>query len=246
MDFENKIVFVTGASRGIGAEIAKQFAQKGATVIGTATSENGAQNIAKTLQSIGKGFGLKLDVSDNKSIETVFAWMKDNTGLPDILINNAGITKDNLAMRMSEQDWLDVIHTNLDSVFNISKACLRTMMKKRWGRIITIGSVVGLAGNPGQVNYCASKAGVIGFSKSLAHEIASRGITVNVIAPGFIQTDMTDKMTEAQKQAIINQVPAQTLGQPADIAAAALFLASEGAQYITGQTLHVNGGMYMA
>lgn len=245
-NFENKVVFVTGASRGIGAAIAKDFAEKGATVVGTATSEAGAKKITQTLQSYGKGHGIKLNVTEAQSIEAAFAWMKDNTGYPDIIVNNAGITKDNLMMRLSEEDWLSVIHTNLDSVFNISKAAIRHMMKKRWGRIITIGSVVGTSGNPGQANYCASKAGVIGFSKSLAQEIASRNITVNVVAPGFIQTDMTDKLTDEQKQAIITQVPAQTLGQPEDIANAVTFLASEGARYITGQTIHVNGGMYMA
>ncbi|WP_119329394.1 3-oxoacyl-ACP reductase FabG [Cysteiniphilum halobium] len=245
MSFENKVVLVTGASRGIGAAIAQDFAEKGAVVVGTATSEAGAQKITQTLQAYGKGHGIKLNVTEAPDIEAAFTWMKDNTGHPDIIVNNAGITKDNLMMRLTEEDWLSVIHTNLDSIFTISKAAIRHMMKKRWGRIITIGSVVGTSGNPGQANYCASKAGVIGFSKSLAQEIASRNITVNVVAPGFIQTDMTDKLTDEQKQAIITQVPAQTLGQPQDIAHAVTFLASEGARYITGQTIHVNGGMYM-
>ena len=246
MSFTDKVVLVTGASRGIGAEIARQFAQAGAMVIGTATTDSGAEKIEKALQAYGKGHGLKLNVTSTQDIDMVFKWMKDNAGAPDIVVNNAGITKDNLMMRLSEEDWIDVIQTNLNSVFAISKASIRHMMKKRWGRIINIGSVVGSSGNPGQANYCASKAGVIGFSKSLANEIASRNITVNVVAPGFIQTDMTDQLTEEQKQAIINQVPAQSLGEPKDIAAATLFLASDGARYMTGQTLHVNGGMYMA
>ena len=246
MSFTDKVALVTGASRGIGAEIARQFAQAGAMVIGTATTDSGAEKIEKALQAYGKGHGLKLNVTSTQDIDMAFKWMKNNTGAPDIVVNNAGITKDNLMMRLSEEDWMDVIQTNLNSVFAISKASIRHMMKKRWGRIINIGSVVGSSGNPGQANYCASKAGVIGFSKSLANEIASRNITVNVVAPGFIQTDMTDQLTEEQKQAIINQVPAQSLGEPKDIAAATLFLASDGARYMTGQTLHVNGGMYMA
>ena len=246
MSFTDKVALVTGASRGIGAEIARQFAQAGAMVIGTATTDSGAEKIEKALQTYGKGHGLKLNVTSTQDIDMAFKWMKDNTGAPDIVVNNAGITKDNLMMRLSEEDWMDVIQTNLNSVFAISKASIRHMMKKRWGRIINIGSVVGSSGNPGQANYCASKAGMIGFSKSLANEIASRNITVNVVAPGFIQTDMTDQLTEEQKQAIINQVPAQSLGEPKDIAAATLFLASDGARYMTGQTLHVNGGMYMA
>ena len=246
MSFNGKVVLVTGASRGIGAEIAKTFAEQGATVIGTATSEAGAQQIFNTLQKIHEAcYGHKLNVTKTEEIQALFEWMKAGPGLPDIVINNAGITKDNLMMRLSEADWLDVIHTNLDSVFHLSKAAIRHMMKKRWGRIINIGSVVGSAGNPGQANYCASKAGIIGFSKSLAQEIASRGVTVNVISPGFIQTDMTDKLTDAQKAAILAQIPAQKLGKPKDIASAAAFLASEAAAYITGQTLHVNGGMYM-
>ncbi|MFZ9034542.1 MAG: 3-oxoacyl-ACP reductase FabG [Francisellaceae bacterium] len=245
-NFENKTVLVTGASRGIGLEIAKCFIKQGATVIGTATSDHGADDIRKLLDSDGKGFGVKLDVTSNEDIATLFNWMKAHTGLPDILINNAGINRDNLMLRMSESDWLDVIHTNLDAAFKLSKECLRSMMKKRWGRIINIGSVVGSAGNPGQANYCASKAGIIGFSKSLAQEVASRNITVNVIAPGFIKTDMTEKMTEEQKQAILSRIPSQNLGEASDIASAALYLASEGARYVTGHTLQVNGGMYMA
>ncbi|MBK2124481.1 3-oxoacyl-ACP reductase FabG [Fangia hongkongensis] len=245
MSFNEKVILVTGASRGIGKAIAKAFLQQGATVIGTATSESGAQKIEDSLKEYGNIHGQKLNITSIEDIKAIFDWMKANTGLPDVLVNNAGITKDNLMMRLSEEDWLDVLHTNLDSVFHLSKAAIRHMMKKRNGRIITIGSVVGSSGNPGQANYCASKAGVIGFSKSLAQEVASRNITVNVVAPGFIQTDMTDKLTDEQKTAIMGQIPSQKLGSPQDIAEATVFLASEGAHYITGQTLHVNGGMYM-
>ena len=246
MNFKDKVVLVTGASRGIGAEIAKIFAQLGAFVIGSATSDQGAQNITDTLAETGKGIGVKINFSVKKDIEVAFHSMKENKMLPDVLINNAGITRDNLMIRLSEEDWLAVINANLESVFKLSKAAMRHMMKQRWGRIINIGSVVGSSGNPGQTNYCASKAGVIGFSKALAQEVATRNITVNVIAPGFIQTDMTDKLTPEQKEAILQQIPLQKIGTPKDIAEAAVFLASDNAGYITGQTLHVNGGMYMA
>ena len=245
MNFETKVVFVTGASRGIGAAIAKEFVKKGYVVIGTSTSETGADNIRRTLEKYGIIYGIKLDVTKVNDIKSIFSWMKNNTGLADIIINNAGITKDNLMVRLTEDDWFKVINTNLSSIFSISKMGVRHMMKQRWGRIISIGSIVGTSGNLGQTNYCASKAGLIGFSKSLAQELASRNITVNVIAPGFIQTDMTSKLTESQRKAILSNIPAQTLGIPEDIAKTAMFLASDSARYITGQTIHVNGGMYM-
>jgi len=246
MNFKEKTVLVTGASRGIGAEIANTFAKLGAFVIGSATSEQGAKNITDAITKAGKGMGIKIDFSAKEDIDAAFDLMKKNNALPDIVVNNAGITRDNLMLRLSEEDWSAVIDTNLTSVFKLSKAAMRHMMKQRWGRIINIGSIVGSSGNPGQTNYCASKAGVTGFSKALAQEVATRNITVNVIAPGFIQTDMTDKLTSEQKQAILQKIPLQKIGSPKDIAEAAVFLASDHAGYITGQTLHVNGGMYMA
>lgn len=240
---QGKIVLVTGASRGIGRAIAEEFAAKGATVIGTATTERGAEAISAYLGQQGKG--LALNVTDPASIEKVLEEIKAQFGDIDILVNNAGITRDNLLMRMKDEEWFDILQTNLSSVYRLSKAVLRAMMKKRFGRIITIGSVVGSMGNPGQTNYCAAKAGVVGFSKSLAKEVASRGITVNVVAPGFIETDMTNELTEEQQQAILTQVPTGRLGQAEEIAKAVAFLASDDASYITGETLHVNGGMYM-
>lgn len=241
---ENKIALVTGATRGIGRAIAQELAARGAFVIGTATSEKGAAAIADFLGE--KGTGLVLNVADKASIDAVLEQIKSQHGDIDILVNNAGITRDNLLMRMKEEEWTDILETNLTSVFHLSKAMLRSMMKKRFGRIITIGSVVGSMGNPGQANYCAAKAGLIGFSKALAQEVASRGITVNVVAPGFIATDMTDALTEDQKAGILTNVPAGRLGTPEDIAKAVAFLASEDAAYVTGTTLHVNGGLYMA
>lgn len=240
---QGKIALVTGASRGIGKAIAEELVAKGATVIGTATSEKGAEAISAYLGQHGKG--LVLNVTDLTSIEQTLAQIKAEFGEIDILVNNAGITRDNLLMRMKEEEWSDIIDTNLTSVFYLSKAMLRSMMKKRYGRIINIGSVVGSSGNPGQTNYCAAKAGLIGFSKALAQEVASRGITVNVVAPGFIATDMTHALTDEQKQGILSQVPAGKLGEAKDIAKAVAFLASEDAGYITGTTLHVNGGLYM-
>ncbi|MFD0966533.1 3-oxoacyl-ACP reductase FabG [Seminibacterium arietis] len=241
---QGKIALVTGATRGIGRAIAEELSRRGAFVIGSATSQRGAEAISAYLGEKGKG--VVLNVADQESIESVLAQIKSDFGDIDILVNNAGITKDCLLMRMKEEDWFDLLQTNLTSVFRLSKAMLRTMMKKRYGRIITIGSVVGSTGNPGQTNYCAAKSGLIGFTKALAKEVASRGITVNVVAPGFIATDMTAVLTDEQKSDILSQVPAGHLGEPKDIAKAVAFLASDDAAYITGTTLHVNGGMYMA
>ncbi|EOW0743189.1 3-oxoacyl-ACP reductase FabG [Proteus mirabilis] len=243
MGFDGKIALVTGASRGIGRAIAEKLIACGATAIGTATSENGAKAISEYLGNKGKGF--VLNVTETDSIEKFLADVRAEFGEIDILVNNAGITRDNLLMRMKDDEWQDIIDTNLSSVFRLSKAVMRAMMKKRYGRIITIGSVVGTMGNAGQANYAAAKAGVIGFSKSLAREVASRGITVNVVAPGFIETDMTRALTEDQRAGILSQVPANRLGDAKEIASAVAFLASDEAGYITGETLHVNGGMYM-
>ena len=243
MNLSGKIALVTGASRGIGRAIAEKLVACGATVIGTATTEKGAEAISQYLDQNGKG--LALNVTDEASIESVISTVKAEFGDIDILVNNAGITRDNLLMRMKDDEWQDILDTNLTSVFRLSKALMRTMMKKRYGRIITIGSVVGTMGNAGQANYAAAKAGLIGFSKSLAREVASRGITVNVVAPGFIATDMTAALTDEQKALTLAQVPVGRLGQPTEIANAVAFLASDEASYITGETLHVNGGMYM-
>ena len=241
---DGKIALVTGASRGIGKAIATQLAQQGATVIGTATSENGAQAISDYLSEFG-GKGFALNVTDKESVDTTIKAINEAHGGIDILVNNAGITRDNLLMRMKDDEWQDIIDTNLTSIFTLSKAVLRCMMKKRFGRIVNIGSVVGSAGNAGQANYAAAKAGVIGFSKSMAREVASRGITINVVAPGFIDTDMTKALTDDQKEAIFKDIPANRLGEPDEIAATVAFLVSDGAAYITGETIHVNGGMYM-
>ncbi|MEC4724876.1 3-oxoacyl-ACP reductase FabG [Shewanella sp. D64] len=243
IDLTGKVALVTGASRGIGRAVAETLVAAGARVIGTATSERGAAAIQEYLGD--NGLGLVLNVTDSQSVTDLFAAIKEKEGDVSILVNNAGITRDNLLMRMKEDEWGDIIDTNLTSIFRTSKAVMRSMMKKRHGRIINIGSVVGSMGNPGQTNYCAAKAGLIGFTKSLAREVASRQITVNAIAPGFIQTDMTDELTEEQQQGIMSQVPMARLGQAQEIASAVLFLASDSAAYITGETLHVNGGMYM-
>ncbi|KAE8178113.1 3-oxoacyl-ACP reductase FabG [Photobacterium carnosum] len=243
MSLEGKIALVTGASRGIGRAIAEILAERGATVIGTATSESGADAISAYLGDHGKGF--ELNVTSPESIEVTLKQIKEQYGDIDILVNNAGITRDNLLMRMKEDEWQDVMNTNLTSIFRLSKAVLRAMMKKRHGRIISIGSVVGTMGNAGQTNYAAAKAGLLGFTKSMAREVASRGITVNAVAPGFIETDMTKALNDDQRAATLANVPAGRLGDPREIAAAVAFLASDEAAYITGETLHVNGGMYM-
>ncbi|MFB9134780.1 3-oxoacyl-ACP reductase FabG [Vibrio sp. AK197] len=243
MNLEGKVALVTGASRGIGRSIAELLVERGATVIGTATSENGANAISEYLGSNGKG--LALNVTEIDSVESVLKTINDEFGSIDILVNNAGITRDNLLMRMKDDEWTDIIDTNLTSIFRLSKAVLRGMMKKRSGRIINVGSVVGTMGNAGQTNYAAAKAGVIGFTKSMAREVASRGVTVNTVAPGFIETDMTKALNDEQRAATLSQVPAGRLGDPREIASAVAFLASPEAAYITGETLHVNGGMYM-
>ncbi|MCK8045298.1 3-oxoacyl-ACP reductase FabG [Shewanella sp. 1CM18E] len=242
-DLTGKVALVTGASRGIGRAVAETLVSAGAVVIGTATSERGAEAIQAYLGD--KGHGLVLNVTDGDSVKALFETIKEKAGDVDILVNNAGITRDNLLIRMKDDEWNDILDTNLTSLFRTSKAVMRPMMKKRNGRIINIGSVVGTMGNAGQTNYSAAKAGLIGFTKSLAREVASRQITVNAIAPGFIQTDMTDELTEDQQKAIMSQVPMERLGQAQEIANAVLFLASDSAAYITGETLHVNGGMYM-
>ncbi|MCW8092014.1 3-oxoacyl-ACP reductase FabG [Alteromonas sp. ASW11-130] len=241
----DKVVLVTGASRGIGKAIAQQLANDGAKVIGTATSQSGADAISDYLGASG-GKGIMLNVTDKSSINDGLKAINDEFGSIDILVNNAGITRDNLLMRMKDEEWSDILDTNLTSIFLLSKAVLRGMMKKRFGRIVNVGSVVGSTGNPGQANYAAAKAGVVGFTKSMAREVASRGITINVVAPGFIDTDMTKSLTDEQREAIFKDIPANRLGKPEEIAATVAFLVSEGAAYISGETIHVNGGMFMS
>ncbi len=238
-----EIALVTGASRGIGAAIAASLAAAGATVVGTATSEAGARGISDTLADNGRG--IVLDIADPDSVQAAIAEILKDEGSPTILVNNAGITRDNLLLRMKPDEWDDVLSTNLSGVYRVCKACLRGMMKARKGRIINISSVSGVTGNAGQSNYAAAKAGIIGFSKSLAREIGSRNITVNVVAPGFIDTDMTRVLSEDQRNAMLSQIPLGRLGEGDDIASAVLFLASPAGGYITGETLHVNGGMLM-
>jgi 3-oxoacyl-[acyl-carrier protein] reductase len=240
---EGEVALVTGASRGIGAAIASALAAAGATVIGTATSEGGAGSISTALGAHGRG--IVLNIADDASVEAALGDIQANEGTPTILVNNAGITRDNLLMRMKPEEWNEVITTNLSGVYRLCKGCLRGMMKAKKGRIINIASVIGVMGNAGQSNYAAAKAGVIGFSKSLAREIGSRNITVNVVAPGFIDTDMTRVLPEDQRAAMLSQVPLGRLGEGEDIANAVLFLASKAAAYVTGETLHVNGGMLM-
>jgi 3-oxoacyl-[acyl-carrier protein] reductase len=247
MSLQGKVALVTGASRGIGQAIAFELGRQGATVIGTATSEAGAARIGEALKQQGiQGAGLLLDVSSDESVSAVLEQIQKDFGAVAILVNNAGITRDNLMLRMKDEEWFDVINTNLNSLFRLSKAVLRGMTKARWGRIISIGSVVGAMGNSGQVNYAAAKAGLEGFSRALAREVGSRSITVNSVAPGFIDTDMTRELPEAQREALLTQIPLGRLGQAEEIAKVVGFLASDGAAYVTGATVPVNGGMYMS
>lgn len=247
INLEGQIALVSGASRGIGRAIAEALGKAGATVIGTATTENGANAINEYFSGAGiNGSGKELNVTESESIDALIKEITSEFGAITILVNNAGITRDNLMLRMKQQEWDDIMSTNLTSVYRLSKACLRGMMKARHGRIISISSVVGATGNAGQANYAAAKAGVVGFSKSLAQEIGSRGVTVNVVAPGFIDTDMTKELSEEQRARLLENIPLGKLGQPEDIANAVLFLASDMGSYISGETLHVNGGMYMS
>ncbi|MDH1055161.1 3-oxoacyl-ACP reductase FabG [Aquipseudomonas alcaligenes] len=247
MSLQGKVALVTGASRGIGQAIAFELGRQGAIVIGTATSEAGAARIGEALKEQGiQGAGLMLDVASSESVDAVLEQIQKDFGAVAILVNNAGITRDNLMLRMKDEEWFDVINTNLNSLFRLSKAVLRGMTKARWGRIISIGSVVGAMGNAGQVNYAAAKAGLEGFSRALAREVGSRSITVNSVAPGFIDTDMTRELAEAQREALLTQIPLGRLGQAEEIAKVVGFLASDGAAYVTGATVPVNGGMYMS
>jgi len=247
MSEESKIVLVTGASRGIGAAIADTLGESGYTVIGTATTTSGADSISQRFADKAiLGAGMPLNVTDPDSISALLQSIVENFGAPTVLVNNAGITKDNILMRMKEDEWLDVINTNLNAVFRLSKACVRPMTKARWGRIVNISSVVGSMGNGGQSNYSATKAGVEGFSRALAKELGSRSITVNTVAPGFIDTDMTKDLPEANKEVLLGQIPLARLGAPEEIASVVKFLVSDAAGYITGETIHVNGGMYMS
>lgn len=247
INLDGQVTLVTGASRGIGRAIAETLGKAGATVIGTATTDKGAQSITDYFKEAGiTGKGMTLNVTEPDSIDALIKAITADYGAITVLVNNAGITRDNLMLRMKEEEWNDIISTNLTSVYRLSKACLRGMMKARHGRIISISSVVGVTGNAGQANYAAAKAGVVGFSKSLAQEIGSRGITVNVVAPGFIDTDMTRELSDDQRNKLLENIPLKKLGQSEDIAKAVLFLASDMANYISGETLHVNGGMYMS
>lgn len=247
MSLTGKVALVTGASRGIGKAIALQLGQQGAIVVGTATSDAGAESIAAYLQEAGvQGTGMKLDVCSDDSVAQVFSAIQESYGAPLVLVNNAGITRDNLMLRMKDDEWHDVIDTNLTSLYRVSKAALRGMTKARWGRIINIGSVVGAMGNAGQVNYAAAKAGVEGFTRALARELGPRSVTVNTVAPGFIDTDMTRSLPDSHKDSLLAQIPLGRLGQAEEIAAVTSFLASEQAGYVSGATVPVNGGMYMS
>jgi len=247
MDISNKIILVTGASRGIGMSIASELSENGAIVIGTATSKEGASSISNSLSSFkNKGEGMVLDVNSSDSIQSLIKSINEEYGEIQILVNNAGITQDNLLVRMKDEEWDNVLNTNLTSIYKLSKSVLRSMMKSRYGKIINISSVVGHMGNAGQTNYVASKAGITGFTKSLAQEVGNRGITVNCVAPGFIDTDMTKSLSDDQKEKLITHIPLSRLGDSSDVAKAVLFLASSDADYITGETIHVNGGMLMA
>src|SRR3990167_1800841 len=247
MLLSNKVALVTGASRGIGRAIALALGKEGAIVVGTATTEQGAQSIQEIFQQASvQGRGMVLDVASSTSVETALTTIKQEHGVVTILVNNAAIAQDNLLLRMKDDEWFKVIDTNLNSIYRLTKFCLRDMLKNRWGRIISIGSVVGSTGNAGQVNYASAKAGLMGFTKALALEVGSRNITVNTVSPGFIDTDMTRELPEEQRQSLLQRIPLQRMGEVMDVAAAVVFLASDNANYITGQTLHVNGGMYMA
>lgn len=245
-DFQGKVALVTGATRGIGRAVAQKLAQSGAFVVGTSTTAEGAESITEYLKAASlQGMGVMLDVADSDQVDQVLRQLSEQEREPSILVNNAATTADNLLLRMDDDDWYRIIEINLNSVFRITRACVKSMFRARWGRIITMGSVVGFSGNSGQANYTAAKAGVVGFSKSLAQEIASRGVTVNVVAPGFIDTDMTSSLPDLVKQEMLKRIPMKRFGQPDEIASVVEFLASDASKYITGETIHVNGGMYM-
>ena len=247
LDLQGQIALVTGASRGIGRSIALSMGRQGASIVGTSTSELGARGVTAALSDAGiEGRGTVLDVTHGESVFSVVKQIEENFGPISILVNNAGITRDNLLLRMKDEEWDDILETNLSSVFRVTKACLRGMVRARRGRVINVTSIVGATGNPGQTNYAAAKAGLVGFTKSLASEVASRGITVNGIAPGFIETDMTSSLEQSRRDALVTAIPLGRLGVGEDVAAAAVFLASPEASYITGQVIHVNGGLYMA
>ena len=247
LDLQGQIALVTGASRGIGRSIALSMGRQGASIVGTSTSELGARGVTAALSDAGiEGRGTVLDVTHGESVFSVVKQIEENFGPISILVNNAGITRDNLLLRMKDEEWDDILETNLSSVFRVTKACLRGMVRARRGRVITVTSIVGATGNPGQTNYAAAKAGLVGFTKSLASEVASRGITVNGIAPGFIETDMTSSLEQSRRDALVTAIPLGRLGVGEDVAAAAVFLASREASYITGQVIHVNGGLYMS